>query len=417
MQPTDPMLTSPEFHALQNTLAKARSEQISQVVAAIDGMGTRGIADQIIAPLRPRLAHLRPSRPLRWTRLLFTPLDPLIVPTAHWKPGDPTIPRTCLTILGVMVRAGMGRNADTITSELQDRTTADAQLNAQIGGRLWPAAAGILASAKLPERWGKTGLPAEAFAALAHNVSAALEQVLPMDAIGAEMEFGVALQFAVLRPILLAAARHGPTALAMVVVLLLARLPQTSPLLDCGALTGVTADEAPLRDAIVRARAVLLERIEESGGVEALVVGSSLAEAAAGVRQIDALLCGLRNAGDGSDAARREAAIRARLDASCRTRFANGLTNEFVEKLQGRGPRQGSAALAYLETTARNLRALESEARRIGSAELYDTLLQETAATIKTLAGSGPLGLVDKVRLVEILVGPDAALAVLEGGS
>jgi hypothetical protein len=135
------------------------------------------------------------------------------------------------------------------------------------------------------------------------------------------------------------------------------------------------------------------------------------------VRQIDALLCGLRNAGDGSDAARREAAIRARLDASCRTRFANGLTNEFVEKLQGRGPRQGSAALAYLETTARNLRALESEARRIGSAELYDTLLQETAATIKTLAGSGPLGLVDKVRLVEILVGPDAALAVLEGGS
>ena len=51
MQPTDPMLKSPEFHALQNTLAKARSEQISQVVAAIDGMGTRGIADQIIQRL------------------------------------------------------------------------------------------------------------------------------------------------------------------------------------------------------------------------------------------------------------------------------------------------------------------------------------------------------------------------------
>jgi hypothetical protein len=417
MQPTDPMLKSPEFHALQNTLAKARSEQISQVVAAIDGMGTRGIADQIIAPLRPRLAHLRPSRPLHWTRLLFTPLDPLIVPTAHWKLGDPTIPRTSLTILGATVRAGMGPDADTIASEIQGRTTADAPISAQVGGRLWPEAAGILAIAELPERWGKTGLPAEAFAALARNVSATLEQVLPVDAIGAEMEFGVALQFALLRPILLAAASHGPTALAMVVVLLLARLPQTGPLLDCSALTGVTADEAPLRDAIVQARAVLLARIEEPGGVEALVVGSSLADAAAGVRQIDALLCGLRNANDISDAARREAAIRARLDAGCRTRFANGLTGEFVGKLQGRRSRQSSAELAHLEATARNLRALESEARRIGSAELYDTLLQETAATIKTLDGSGPLGLVDKVRLVEILVGPDEALAVLEGGS
>jgi hypothetical protein len=105
------------------------------------------------------------------------------------------------------------------------------------------------------------------------------------------------------------------------------------------------------------------------------------------------------------------------LDASCRTQFANGLTSEFVEKLHGDGSRQGCTALAALEATARDLRALESEARRNGSAELYDTLLDETAATVKTLDAGGPLGLIDKVRLVEILVGPDEALAVLEGGA
>jgi hypothetical protein len=311
----------------------------------------------------------------------------------------------------------MGSEADAITSEVEGRTTADAQICAQIGSCLWPAAARILAVATMPGGWGETGLSADAFTPLARNVGVALEQLLPMDAIRAEVEFGVVLQNASLRPIIMAAADHGPIALAMVVVLLLARLPQTGPLLDCGALAGVTAEEVPLRAAIVQARAVLLARIEGSGGVEALVVGSPLADAAAAVRQIDALLCGLRSAGDIADVARREAAIRQRLDASCRTRFANGLATEFVEKLHGDGPRQGSAALAALEATARELRALESEARRIGSAELYDTLLEETAATVKTVEAGGPLGLIDKVRLVEILVGPDEALAVLEGGA
>jgi hypothetical protein len=417
MQPINQMQRSPEFRALQATLARARSEQISQVVAAIDTIPTRGAADDIISPLRPRLAHLRPCRPLRWSRLLFIPLDPLIVPTERWQPGDPTIPRACLRLFGSMVRAGMGSDADVIASEIAGRTTGDAQICAQVSSLLWPAAARILAGASMPEGWGETGLPPEAFALLARNVAAALEQVLPMDAIHAEAEFGVVLQNAALRPILLSAAGHGPIALAMIVVLLFARLPQTGPLLDCSALTGVTADEAPLRAAIVQARAILLARIEESGGVEALVVGSPLVDAAAAVRQIDALLCGLRSAGDIADAARREAAIRQRLDASCRTRFANGLTSEFVEKLHGDGPRQGCAALAALEATARDLRALESEARRNGSAELFDRLLEETAATVKALDAGGPLGLIDKVRLVEILVGPDEALAVLEGGA
>ncbi|HXA25410.1 MAG TPA: hypothetical protein VNW90_24275 [Acetobacteraceae bacterium] len=415
MKSTTPKPQSPEFRALQNALAKANNEQVSQVVTAIDVMGLRGIVDEIIAPLRPRLALLRPGRPLRWTRLMFLPLDPLIVPTAQWRLGQPMIPRSCLTLLASAVRAGMGSDADAITREIKNLTTADAATSGQIGSLLWPVAARILADAALPEGWAETSLPTEAFAPLARDVAAALEQVMPMDAIRADAAFGVMLQFATLRPILVAAASHGPTALAMVVVLLLARLPQTGPLLDCSALTGVTAGEAPLRDAIVRARAVLLARIEGSGGVEALVVGSSLADAAAEVRQIDALLCGLRNSDNKSEAARREAAICQRLDASCRTRFAAGLASEFIGKLQGPGARQGSAVLAALEATARNLRELESEARRIGSPELYDTLLRETAATVTTLEPGGPLSLVDKVRLVEILVGPDEALAVLEG--
>jgi hypothetical protein len=411
MSRTEPERQSPKLRALQETLARASDERVTQVVAAIDGLPRRGVADAIIAPLRPRLALLRPGRPLHWSRLLFLPLDPLIVPTARWRPGEPTIPRGALPHLSSGVRIGMGDATETIVRGIANGTTADAGICAEFGGLLWPMAARVLSLATAPDGWAGSGFPADAFAPLAHDVAVALEQVLAIDTVRAETELGVPLQFSALQPILSSATDRGPTALAMVVTLLLTRLPQAGPLLDCS-----TLEQAPLREAIVCARAVLLARIEEPGGVEALVVGSALANTAAAVRQIDALLCGLRNSG-GTEVKEREASIRRRLDAGCRARFAAGLADDFIARLHAAASEPASATLPIIEATARNLRALEGEARTIGSAELYDTLLREAAAAVKTLPSGGALSLVDKVRLVEILLGPDEALAVLEAAA
>lgn len=414
MSPTESERPSPSsrLRALQETLARASDERIAQVVAAIDGLPRRGAADAIIAPLRPRLALLRPGRPLHWSRLLFLPLDPLIVPTARWRPGEPTIPRGALAHLGSAVRIGMGDAAEAIARGIANRTTAEAGICAEFGGLLWPAAARALAAAAAPDGWAESGFAADGFGPLAHDVAVALERILPIDTVRAETELGVTLQFAALQPILSSATNRGPTALAMVVTLLLTRLPQAGPLLDCG-----TLEEAPLREAIVRARAVLLARIEAPGGVEALVVGSALADAAAAVRQVGALLCGLRDFGGTAEVRRREAAIRQRLDAGCRARFTAGLADDFIARLQAPSSEPDPATLPVIEATARSLRALEGEARTVGSAELYDTLLREAAATVKALPYGGALSLVDKVRLVEILLGPDEALAVLEAAA
>ena len=73
------------LHDVARTLNAARDEQLARVVAVVDALPARGAADTLIAPLRPRLATLRPTRPLNLTRLLFTPLDPLIVPSAEWR--------------------------------------------------------------------------------------------------------------------------------------------------------------------------------------------------------------------------------------------------------------------------------------------------------------------------------------------
>jgi hypothetical protein len=63
------------------------------------------------------------------------------------------------------------------------------------------------------------------------------------------------------------------------------------------------------------------------------------------------------------------------------------------------------------------LRVLEVGARLAGSGATYDLLLGKAAEAIKGNAMRDRLTLVDQVRLVEILSGSDAALAMLDQAS
>src|SRR5271165_6163640 len=115
--------SNPAIREVNRGLAAARDEQIMQVVAMVDAMPNRGPADQLIAPLRPRLAHLRPPRPLRFARLLFTPLDPLIVSAARWRPEQPTIPRTVIPFLAAAVEAVLGAETRAVAAMIEGYTT------------------------------------------------------------------------------------------------------------------------------------------------------------------------------------------------------------------------------------------------------------------------------------------------------
>ncbi len=101
--------SNPAIREVARGLAAARDAQIMQVLAMVDAMPHRGAADQLIAPLRTRLARLRPPRPLRFARLLFLPLDPLIVPAARWRAEQPTIPRTVIPFLATTIEASLRR--------------------------------------------------------------------------------------------------------------------------------------------------------------------------------------------------------------------------------------------------------------------------------------------------------------------
>ena len=59
------------LHLMQANLTDASDAQIEQIVALVDSLPQRGVADDLIAPLRRRLARLRPHRPMSFMRLLF----------------------------------------------------------------------------------------------------------------------------------------------------------------------------------------------------------------------------------------------------------------------------------------------------------------------------------------------------------
>ena len=100
--------SNPAIREVSRGLVQARDEQILRVVTMLDAMPHRGEADQVLAPLRPRLARLRPPRPLRFARLLFLPLDLLIVPAGRWRFEHLTIPRTAIPPIAAMVESALG---------------------------------------------------------------------------------------------------------------------------------------------------------------------------------------------------------------------------------------------------------------------------------------------------------------------
>lgn len=398
---------NPALRALNREMAEAPDPHIVRIVATVDAMASRGPADALIAPLRQRLATLRPPRPLRFARLLFHPLDPLIVPAARWRPGHNSIPRTALAPVAEQVRLSMGPDAAAIEARILNRTTADVDLIARCGGLLWPAASRVLAAGKVPETWDRTGLGLAMYAPLTTCIAALLGQAAALDALASATAGGLLPPDAQRIHAMLGevAAAHLP-ALPMMIALLLARMPEAAAALPQahGGSTGM-AVQAALDQAAER----LLWHLDADDGTKSRIASGSLSDAGASAAQIAKLLGHLET---GSASPRRRVqvqAIRKKLDVGCKARFATGLEQELLLPLNDPAP----LAIPALEAAARGLRVLETEARTVGSGAAYDVLLKKAAEAISGPAMRDRLALVDQVRLVEILSGPEAALAIL----
>ncbi len=395
---------SGDLRTVARALRDAPAARVREAVAMIDALAERGAADALIAPLRGRLRQLGIPRRLGFVRLLFLPLDPVIRDPAGWRAEQAAVPRSALAPLGAAVQAALAEQAGAIRAGIAAGVPGS-DLVDRFGPPLWTAGAEVLralpAAAAAPPGWEDTGLPQVCLAPIATGCACVL---------GAETALRAAIDRpdgpAVMARVLAACAAAGPDGRALLTAVLLARCAAPAGLLAL--LARAAAAGGPGAHAAVdRALTAVFERLEREAGAG---LSATAADQAAG------LLAAVANGASPRQQALAQA-TQLRLDATCRARLEAELAAQVLaplRELQGEAG-AGAAAVTGIEHSARALAGYAAAARQLGNADRYDRLLRDAAAAVRAPAGAPALTPIDRVRMVEILAGPEAALALLEG--
>jgi hypothetical protein len=368
--------------------ASGDDAQIRRIVQFADSLAARGEVDAVIEPLRQRLRLLRPPRPLSLTRLMFMPLDPLVVHPRRWLAERTGIPRPALTQLAEAARLALGETGEAVSGMIAGHVLTDTALVMAAGDALWPAASTVLAGAAAPRKWAKaTGLALADFVAIARPVSAALAHGPALmrlawhDAALATQETAAAC--------LASAAAAGEDALATMLAALIAVWPDPGALVPIAeALAGQNGPATLL--ALDRAIDFTLGMVTAEGEQAEMRLPDTAA-----VRRAALLLAALL-----TPQQRRAAALHAaaqRLDQVCRAKFEATLGTILA----------GGGTEITMTNAARDLRQIAMAGSGLGVAGFYEGALAGAAARITAMQGVAP----DVRRTVaEILLGPAQAV-------
>ena len=396
---------------VQRKLVQARDEQMAKVVALVDALPQRGDADLLIAPLRPRLAQLAPGRPMTVQRLLFRPLDPVIVPGAQWRPGMAAVPRTALGCLGASVLSRLGPAAAAARAILAAvppgaAPAAVQEASARAGAAMWPAAAAVLDGLLTPPDWtSATGLPLPCFTVVRDGVAAVLRQATRLAALHAVPpgDAGVAAGVAAI----LASAQAAPAGLEILLAVLLSHGPAAAAV---AAGTPGTVPAAALDAAVAQS-------LDRAGDVLVRTLPTvALGAAATHAADVAALVDAVDQPATRSALRAQAARTRQAADQACQARIAQAaaeLTPRLPEGLPA-GAVLDDPAVDRLEATARDVRRLGRAGRQLGHPATYDALLTQVAAQVGADDNPG-LTRMDRLRLAELLVGAQAALRLVPG--
>jgi hypothetical protein len=395
-------------------LAQASDHKVRRVVAVVDDAGSPALNRALLDPLRPRLSILRPVRPLRFTRLLFLPFDPLTVPLRQWRTGDAAVPRPALAPIARQVHAALGQSARDIDALITHRTADAAEAINQAGELLWPHAATLVMAGDAPFDWADTDLPLAAYRPLVSALAAVLRRAVPLRRLANDDARGVRIpdEDTVLR-VLENIDAESKIGCAMIARLILALAPHATCILRrIPAMARDRDRKAELRDAVdLGLREALTQMEQDRGGLRGIADGA-VAGADENIRRASDLLSAIASDADFATHRPRVAALRAKLDQACRTRFSRGVREGLEVPLGAASARMEGQAQTDLEVSARDLRKMETEARKLGGATVYDTMLSRAADTVGAAEAAGALTSMGKLRLIEILSGADAAEAI-----
>lgn len=140
------------------SLRQATDGQLARIMQFIDRLPSRGRLDDVVAPIRGRLALARPARSITPARVLTAPIEDLLVDAACETASPHALPRD---ILAVFHRIALGAldpgELAVLEDEAQGAVMDDAATALAMGRRLWPAAAAALRgfdpAASAPPGW------------------------------------------------------------------------------------------------------------------------------------------------------------------------------------------------------------------------------------------------------------------------
>jgi hypothetical protein len=390
------------FRSLRGDLHSAADRQLTEVVAMLDLLADRGEADALIAGLRPRLARLRPPRPPGFHRIMFSPFDPLIVPTADWVRNSPGVPRTIMRPLGDLVRRQAAAQMVAIDAAL---AAPDPKL-LEIGRIIWALAADILSTSNPPPDWQQaSGLRDADFAPLCQSLATILRHAASLDdMIAAEATGELSDAAHIDHPMLKLLAESDTRTTAMLTALLMARLPAENMGLKLKQILAADIAGPTLPLAVDQAQEFLVHKLEATAAPSG-TIDQAPAEMERLVSALETQRVTLR---DRPALLNRVNQARSRLDVACRARFGDMLTSHILAPLD-RIEKADAVAIEGIEHDARALRRFDLAARRLGGAASYDQALRATAAKLRPGPDESVATRVDKLRLAEILLGSAAA--------
>lgn len=396
---------------VRRELCAAEDEKITRVVRMVDQMADRGAADALIAPLRSRLAELRVTRPVVFTRLLFMPLDALIVPAGAWQRSGFTVPRTCLAPLSAQLRETMPELAQELDRQLVGKLVDDRPALEALGTGLWAQAAAQLRNLAPPPLWEpETGLSVADHAELCRVIAAVLAQARSVACLVASAASGATPDADEIRGMMASAAADGPKALTMQLTLLMARLPNVARLVGQVRDMALPINAGELRRLTDAALDFLLDGIDQA----ALLAGP-LDVTAARLTPVAGLLAEFHDrSGHAPARMARAREARQKMDLACQERFQSVLRTQGLYA-GGTCPLPNAPAWDGLEQSLRDIRRFEHTARQIGGAPFYDAVLTSAAEALRLPSSALAPQVMRHLRAVEILCGPERALAMIGG--
>lgn len=382
---------------LAANLIGASDENLLRIIAMIDRLQDRTGLDDLLTNVRPRLARLRPPRPLTMMRLLFLPLSGALVNRTAWRQDPACIPRAALKPIFSLLRDLPGGHLPGADAAAPHEMFSDLDAVERRGPPIWDAAARICEKITPGSRWAEAGFTPEDFRAMMRLAAGIWRHAGPLW--GVLRQGTAAVSPDVLRTALAGPASEGPDVFRAAFRTLLGASGNAANLaaLASGMPAGISEIVIQTMEEWIEAA---LPRLAEQELIEATNRAEEIG------RTLEAL--GLTPFFQIPRRRQQLSAFFWRLEEHCREMVLEITDDQILPALTPGTEAYSDERFETLETYARMARRIEILGRHFGNDPAYDENQQRVARAFAAAEkAKSQLGITaaDLARLAEILLG------------